>query len=43
MEDCKESRPGRITCDTSTLGLLFAGLRKEELIKRGMVEVDGQK
>jgi hypothetical protein len=43
MEDCKADRPGRITTDTSLLRLLFAGPPKEELVKRGTVEVDGQK
>jgi hypothetical protein len=43
MEDCKASGPGRITGDTSILRLLFAGPPKEELAKRGTVEVDGQK
>jgi hypothetical protein len=43
MEDCKASRPGRITSDASVLRLLFAGPPREELVKRGRVEVDGQK
>jgi hypothetical protein len=43
MEDCKASRPGRITCDASILRLLFAGPPREELVKRGRVEVDGHK
>jgi hypothetical protein len=42
MEDCKASRPGKITSDTSTLRLLFAGPPKEELVKRGTVQVDGR-
>ncbi len=43
MEDCKASRPGKITSDTSILRLVFAGLPKEELVKRGSAQVDGQK
>ena len=44
MKDCKASRPGRITSETSIFRLLFAGSPKEEqLVKRGTVEVDGQK
>jgi hypothetical protein len=43
MEDCKASRPGKITGDTNVLRLLFTGLPKEELVKRGKVEMDGQK
>lgn len=41
MESCKASRPGKITSATSTLALLFSGPPKEELIKRGTVQVDG--
>src|SRR5437763_3258704 len=33
MEDCKSSRPGKITNDTSMLRLLFSGPPKEELVK----------
>jgi hypothetical protein len=40
MEDCKVTRPGRITSDTSTLKLLF-GLANEELAKRGILELEG--
>jgi hypothetical protein len=43
MEDCKVSGPGRVTGDTSALRLLFLGPPKEELVKRGTVEVDGRK
>jgi hypothetical protein len=43
MEDCKASRPGKITSVTSTLRLLFAGPPKDELVKRGTVKVDGHK
>ena len=43
MEDCKASRPGRITSDASILRLLFAGPPREELVKRGRVKVDGHK
>jgi hypothetical protein len=42
MENCKATRPGRISSDTSTLSLLL-GLAKEELAKRGTVELDGHK
>jgi hypothetical protein len=42
MEDCKASRPGRITSDTSLLRVLFAGPPRDELVKRGTVQVDGQ-
>jgi hypothetical protein len=43
MEDCKATRPGTLTSDTSVLRLMFTGLPREELVKRGTVEVDGQK
>jgi hypothetical protein len=43
MEDCKATRPGKITNDTGIFGLLFSGPPKDELTKRGVVEVDGQK
>src|SRR5947207_68961 len=43
MEDCKASRPGQITSETSILRLILAGPPKEELVKRGTVEVDQQK
>jgi hypothetical protein len=42
MEDCKASRPGKITGSTSILSLLFTGPPKEKLVKRGTVQVDGQ-
>src|SRR5215813_8685594 len=42
MEDGKATRPGRISSDTGTLSLLL-GLAKEELAKRGTVELDGHK
>ena len=43
MEDCKAERPGSLS-GTSILSLLFGGGRKNEpLVKRGTVEVDGQK
>jgi hypothetical protein len=42
MEDCKTTRPARITSDTGILGLLF-GLSTEELAKRGTLTVDGHK
>jgi hypothetical protein len=43
MESCKVSGPMRITSDTSLLRLIFVGPPREELVKRGTVEVDGQK
>jgi hypothetical protein len=43
LEDCKVSGPVRITRDTSILRTIFAGPPKEELVKRGTVEVDGEK
>jgi hypothetical protein len=43
MEDCKASRPGRVTTDTSTLRLLFSGPPQEQLVKRGTVRVGGRK
>ncbi|HTI52539.1 MAG TPA: hypothetical protein VL475_16360 [Planctomycetaceae bacterium] len=41
MEDCKASRPGKITSGTGILSLLFSGPPKDKLIKRGTVQVDG--
>jgi hypothetical protein len=41
MEDCKASRPGKITSETSTLRLLFSGPPKDELVKRGTAKLDG--
>jgi len=43
MEDCKATRPGRITGETVTLATLLAGPPREDLVKRGTVDVDGQK
>ena len=43
MEDCKADRQGKITSDTSIIRLILAGPPKEELVKRGTVEVDGKK
>jgi hypothetical protein len=43
MEDCKATRPGTITSETSMLRLLFAGPPREELVKRGTVEVGRKK
>jgi hypothetical protein len=42
MEDCKASRPGKITGGTSILKLLFSGPPKDKLVKRGTVPVDDQ-
>ena len=41
MEDCKASRPGKIS-GTTLLSLLFSGPPKDKLVKRGTVPVDGQ-
>src|SRR5262245_30337047 len=41
MEDCKASRPGKITGDTSIFKLLFSGPPKDKLVKRGKLQVDG--
>jgi hypothetical protein len=41
MEDCKASRPGKITSGTGILSLLFSGPPKDKLVKRGTVQVDG--
>jgi hypothetical protein len=43
MEDCKASRPGKISNAVSALRMLIAGPPKDELVKRGMVQVDRQK
>jgi hypothetical protein len=43
MQNCKASRPGKLTSDTSIVRALFTGPPTEELVKRGTVEVDGQK
>jgi hypothetical protein len=43
MEDCKVSGPPKITGDISLLRLLFSGPPKEELVKRGTADVNGQK
>jgi hypothetical protein len=42
MEECKASRPGKVTSSTGLLTLLFSGPPKEKLVKRGTVAVDGQ-
>jgi hypothetical protein len=42
MEDWKASRPGKITGAVSTLRLIFAGPPRDELVKRGTVQVDRQ-
>src|SRR6516162_2804912 len=43
MEDCKASRPDRITSAAGILRFLTSGPPREELVKRGAVQVDGQK
>jgi hypothetical protein len=42
MENCKATRPGRITGQTSVLKMIFSGLPKDQLVKRGTLRVDGQ-
>jgi hypothetical protein len=42
MEDCKASRPGKFTSNTSLLSLIFSGPPKDKLVKRGTVPVDGK-
>ncbi len=42
MEDCKASRPGKITSGTGVFSLIFSGPPREKLVKRGAVPVDGQ-
>jgi hypothetical protein len=43
MEDCKASRPGKITGAVSALRFIVAGPPKEEQVKRGTVQVDRRK
>ena len=43
MEDCKASRPAKITNAVSALRMIIAGPPKDELVKRGTVQVDRQK
>jgi hypothetical protein len=43
MEDCKASRPGRISKGTTVFSLLFSGGPKDQnLAKKGSVAVDGR-
>jgi hypothetical protein len=42
MENCKATRPGKITADTSVLKMIFSGPPKDKLVKRGTVQVDDQ-
>jgi hypothetical protein len=42
MEDCQATRPGKLA-DAGLLRLLRFGPPKEQLVKRGVIEVDGQK
>lgn len=42
MEDCKGSRPGKITSGAGVLGMIFSGPPKDELVKRGAMQADGQ-
>ena len=43
MENCQAKRPGTLRNDTSALKMIFSGIAKEELVKRGVVEIDGRK
>jgi hypothetical protein len=43
MEDCKVSRPKKITSARGVLSMLFGGPTKEGLVKRGTVQVGGRK
>ena len=43
MEDCKASRPGKITNAASAFRMLISGPPRDELVKRGTVEVDRRK
>jgi hypothetical protein len=43
MEDCKASRPGKITNAVGAFRMLIAGPPRDELVKRGTVQVDRQK
>src|SRR5262249_57228547 len=43
MEDCEAARPGKITSVGSALRMRFAGPPRDELVKRGTVQVDRQK
>ena len=43
MEDCKASRPGKITNPVSALRMLIAGPPEHGLVKRGTVQVGRQK
>ncbi len=42
MEDCKATRPGKITAGTGILSLLFSGPPRDKLVKSGTVPVDGR-
>ncbi len=42
MEDCKASRPGKVTGNTSLISLIFSGPPKDKLVKRGTLTVEGQ-
>lgn len=42
MNDCKASRPGKITSNIGVLNLLLGGPPKDKLVKRGTVSVDGR-
>ena len=43
MESCKADRPGKITSAGSALRMLIAGPPRDDLVKRGTVQVDHQK
>src|SRR6516162_9344300 len=43
MQDCKASRPGKITNAASAFRMLISGPPRDELVKRGTVQVDRRK
>jgi hypothetical protein len=43
MADCKASRPGKITNVLAALRMVVAGRPRDQLVKRGTVQVDRQK
>jgi hypothetical protein len=43
MEDCKASRPAKITSFGDAVRLAIGSQRREDLVKRGTVHADGQK
>jgi hypothetical protein len=43
LEDCKAGRPGKLTNAAGVLRMIFAGPPKDDLVKRGTLEVDRRK